>query len=262
MVEFCLVITSYLYPALSQNLEKTYWAIAQGILGTETVAGNGWKAVTNAFEHPICNFAFCDDVEALDTEGLTQLANAHPFFNVYVIRYGEGNGAYVELDRAGFVRVYSLALMVGSKPATGEPGKLRYAPTAMERLRIAEFMMWQFFSTQTGNVRDRIAQATVRSAELQLYELERPDIRERPVGAVMLHRTGGVLGLYNLCVSVPYRSKGLGSSIVIAVELLSTQESVILELQCDPSLIEWYQALGLEQVGAVDVYGLQKSHRH
>jgi hypothetical protein len=151
--------------------------------------------------------------------------------------------------------------MTNSNPKEGTAGKLKVAPTAMDRQRVADFMMWQFFHTQSANVRERIAQATVRCPDLQLYELERPDIRERPVGAVMLHRTSGVLGLYNLCVSVPYRSRGLGSSIVLAVELLSMQESVILELQCDPSLIDWYQALGLEQVGAVDVYGLQKSHR-
>ncbi len=260
-MELRFVISTDLYPALSQNLEKTYWSIAKGILGTENVTGTGWKAVTNAFEHPICNFAFCEDGKKIDTEALVKLAGARPFFNVYVIRYGTGEGAYVDLDRAGFVRVYSLAVMTNAKAGTGAAGKLRFAPTAMDRHRLADFMMWQFFSTQSANIRDRIAQATVRSAELQLYDLERPDIRERPVAAVMLHRTDSVLGLYNLCVSVPYRSRGFGSSIVFAVEQLAMQERVILELQCDPALIDWYQALGLEQVGAVDVYGLQKSHR-
>jgi len=247
--------------SLTKNLIGTYMAIAKGISGTESISGNGWTGVINAFAHPICNFAICDNTDDLDAPELAKYARSRHFFNVYVARYDDHHRANVRLDRAGFQRVYALAQMSCSKSPVGTQGILRLAPTAMDRKRVADFMISQFFSTQTASVRDKIAQATVQASELELYHLVADQIRERPVAAVMLHRTQGVLGLYNLCVSMPYRSQGLGSSLVFAVELLSVQERVILGLQCDPSLAAWYETLGMEQVGTVDVYGLQKGPR-
>lgn len=247
---------------LARNLEQTYFAIATGIPGSETVLGKGWKGIINSFPHPICNFGLCHDVESFEPKGLLELASDRPHFSVYACRFGDERGTENQLGRAGFSKLFSLSIMACGEAAKPDAAVLREALAIQDRRRTAEFMIWQFFSTQSPEVREKITSATVQSQKLQLYELVAPQIRERPAAAVMLHRTQSVLGLYNLCVGQPFRSRGIGTSIIYAVQQMSVQERVILGLQCDPVLTPWYRALGMVHVGDVDIYGLQKASRN
>jgi hypothetical protein len=243
---------------LSNNLSETYCAIAQGVPRTEFVDGVGWKAASNGFPHPICNFAVCDDRDDLDARSLATLASRKPFFNAYVCHFGDQDLADSALERQGMTRVYAMAIMAFQGPPAGVVRGLTRAETPLDRKRIADFMMWQFFSTQTPDIRETIAFATVDSSRLELYDLAGVEFRVRPVAAVMLHRTEGVLGLYNLCVGMAYRRKGFGVNVVRSVQLMSDKEHVIVGLQCDPLLVPWYESLGFREVGRVDVYTLRK----
>ncbi|HEY3783501.1 MAG TPA: hypothetical protein VGL56_20650 [Fimbriimonadaceae bacterium] len=244
---------------LADNLGKTYLSIAGGLPSTEFIKSEGWVAAVNPFAHPICNFAICEDCADLDIKELRRLASGRPFFNVYVNHFAEEDGAHETLEEKGLVRLYRLDQMARTReePA-GRPCELAEAFGVQDRKRISDFMCWQFFSTQTPAIRDKISAATLSAPQLKLYETQAVEIRSRPAAAVMLHRTPGVLGLYNLCVAVPLRKRGYGSMVVHAVEILGIQESVIVGLQCDPGLSHWYVGLGLEKVGSVDVYAFKK----
>ena len=65
-----------------------------------------------------------------------------------------------------------------------------------------------------------------------------------------------VLGLYNLCVHPGFRGLGWGTSIVQATLSLAYRMGIPVTLQCEPKLVPWYEHLGFEAVGSVDVYDL------
>lgn len=254
-MEYGFVMEPSTLESLTTNLSETYLAIAEGLPGTCVHEGKGFRAATNPFEHPICNFAVCDDSPEVDAESLRSLAAGKPHFNVYVVHgSGERAGEQALLD-AGFSVLHGLAEMACEEVNDGPQIDLREALLLADRMRVAEFMSWQFFSTQTDAVRTRIAGASASGRALKLFEAVDVKIRQKPFAAVMLHPTAGALGLYNLCVSMPYRSRGIGSRIVRSAQSEAQRTGKVLVLQCDARLEGWYARLGLRRVGDVTVYG-------
>jgi hypothetical protein len=256
MVEHSPVISANEFKLLRSNLARTYIGIAQGIPGTEIVSSNGFEAAINEFAHPICNFVVCEDSDALDLHQLRQLSVSRKYLNVYVPHFKADDFAHRTLESGGFRRLYTLMQMMWSGEAISGDS-LALVETEERRQEVAEFMADQFFSAQAAEIRDRIALATQHAPEFELYEILAQASPET-VGAVLLHPTEGVLGLYNLCVAYGARSKGFGSTIVADVKAIASHRGRLLGLQCDPKLQRWYQHLGLVRVGSIDVYGFDR----
>lgn len=258
MVEHSSISPESELEPLARNLSETYLAIASGVPGTTIENHGDWQAATNQFAHPICNFAVMSSGAPAPVAELKALSNERKFFNIYLPRSEQENPTGEQLMRSGFRKLYVLHQMVGRSPSASDSAVLKEAIALQEREKLAEFMALQFFGSQSPAVRRQIMYASLSSPELKLYELMDVSIRQRPIGAVMLHRTPGVLGLYNLCVAPAYRGQGRGSSIVNAVLLQAGTEHVIVGLQCDPALCAWYEQLGLHRVGFVDVFGSER----
>jgi len=244
--------------ALADNLAKTYLAIAHGLPATKSVSGNGFFGVINPFEHPICNFAICSNSDAIEGDKLYDLAKERKHFNVYVCHPVQSSSADPTLLASGFAKRYALSQMAGKMGSPGPTIDLRAAPLKADRLKLAQFMALQFFSGQPQHIQDMIAKSSAEPSELSLFEAVSHEVRRGPLGAVMLHRTPNVMGLYNLCVALPYRSRGFGAAIVRSVQKMALDLGFTVGLQCDSQLENWYAQFGMERAGIVSVFGLER----
>lgn len=232
----------------ARNIERTYLAIGRRTPGARTVCGAGWVCCLSELDHPICNFGIVRADAEFDADGLRRLIAEKKAFNLYSFR----SLPAVVLDRVrgmGFVPTYRLLQLFKSGPLEGLTAELEEAE-GQERLRVAEFMVRQFFFRQSRVVRQNISQATAE-CELPLYWSKS---QGQTVGAVMLCPETGVLGLYNLCIDPDMRSRGLGSATVRAILRVSSQYERPVVLQCDAVLESWYGGLGFSKLGTVEVF--------
>lgn len=203
-----------------------------------------WRAAGD-FPHAGCNFAVGIDWSLEEAEACSLDAAPHPCFQLYELACSRGSEA--ALQASGWVRSYSLASLVG-EPTTSGYACLRLAETVQERRAVAEFMAVQFLSGQPERTRQVIASATAADECFRLLTLGSDGLME---GAVMLHESGGCIGLYNLCVAVSCRGQGVGRRIVDAVLELA---ELPVSLQCEPRLAGWYAESGFQNVGNVDAF--------
>jgi len=149
--------------------------------------------------------------------------------------------------RSGFLYRHRLAMLAweGSRPEAF--ATLR---EASNREETAQFMVGQFFRASAVEMKAAIVASTVHSGH-NLWYVGAGGVA---VGAVMTVATPGVIGLYNLCVDSAHRGLGTGSAIVRAVQAVAAVENRIVALQCDESLVGWYERLGFTRLGEVETW--------
>jgi hypothetical protein len=237
----------------NSNLAQTYVSLGKGVEGTRYLDGPGYQACVGDVPHPICNFALSNNWTDDSVKRLTREADpVHPF-NLYVLPSDRPLHLFLSWQSLGYVHTYSLSCM-RLEPLLKPPSpELQKAVTAAEKDEISRFMATQFFGYQTAEIRSIIADATAEGEGLELFGLrEGPDL----IAAVMLHRTVGCVGLYNLCVKPERRKEGLGGSVVGWVSKLAAAENAFVTLQCDPKLERWYERLGFDRYGNLEVYSV------
>jgi ribosomal protein S18 acetylase RimI-like enzyme len=233
----------------AENLSQTYLALGRSAEGATTWAERGFTACTGSMEHPICNFAVAKELDGGICARLRQLASQRRCFSLYALPHLESESL---LEGDGFALSHKLKVFVGENVIPHEQ-LLTEAKTHHERLKLADFMMGQFFHKQPTAFRRGIAEATSRATSLRLLSVEG---NGRVAGAVMLSEHAGALGIYNLCVSTAFRRRGWGAAIVGSAARLAAQKGLRLTLQCEPNLAAWYETLGFREVGSVSVFGL------
>lgn len=232
----------------ARNIERTYLAIGRRTPGARTVCGEGWVCCLSDLDHPICNFGVVRSDSEFDADGLRRLIADKKAFNLYSFRSLPAD----DLDRVrgmGFAPTYRLLQLFRAGALEGPAAELAEAE-GQERMRVAEFMVRQFFFRQSRAIRQNISQATAE-CELPLYW---SNWQGQTVGAVMLCPEAGVLGLYNLCIDPDMRSRGLGSATVRAILRVASQYERPVVLQCDAVLESWYGGLGFSKLGTVEVF--------
>jgi ribosomal protein S18 acetylase RimI-like enzyme len=124
-----------------------------------------------------------------------------------------------------------------------------------DRRVIARFMAQQFFKNLSRETREQIASATESAVDLELLSFRNVG-GNRIVGALMLSRTPGVLGLYNLCVDQGDRDRGIGRRMVRHVVTLAALEGRLVTLQCDATLVPWYRDQGFRELTELHVWSV------
>lgn len=240
------------------NLAETYQALGFATQCAQALEGAGFVGCTGAFPHPICNFAIVSSGSRASVNELRAAAEGHPGFHIYVsTAVGSPAGGRM-LIGAGFKLVHRLVQMASMPGGEPVPLPLQAADLLEPRRRIARFMMVQFFSRHPGWIRDRVCEATAAAQGLDLYATQQG--REL-IGAVMLRPNPQSIGLYNLCVAAMERGRGFGSEIVKMVQRHATVSQLPVILQCNQELEPWYERLGFQQVGSVDVFAPASSTR-
>jgi ribosomal protein S18 acetylase RimI-like enzyme len=249
------MIGSHTGLAASQNLAHTYFELGRATPGAYVSNEEGFDVCVGPFEHPICNFAANLRLDPWSTRRLAEFALRRRAFHVYSLPTDRPTHRDELLQRVGFRPTYRLCQMVCEPTIATEPADLTPVTEPGERLKVTEFMVGQFFSRQPYGFRRQVAEATAAASALDLFTLE---VRSKTAGAVMVSRSEGMLGIYNLCVSTEHQSRGWGASVVAAILARAASLTLAVTLQCEPKLESWYAKLGFRTIGVVDVYGLPK----
>lgn len=199
------------------------------------------------FAHPLCNFAV-----VLTPGGLAlakQAAEGRPHFMTYVF------DPDIQPNALDFRISQELILMRVDDPSPGPP--LERIEGNRERMLLGRFMASQFFAGHRPDLRERIAEANARAAGLEFYGFHH-EADHNLVGAATLHDAGGVVGIYNVCVAAASRHRGLGSTIVERLIGEAGRRGKSAVLQCDGSLVGWYQQFGFCESGILRVWSARE----
>ena len=116
----------------------------------------------------------------------------------------------------------------------------------------------QFFGRRSPQFRRRLVDATANATELDLHGVRS---NGQLLAALMLVEDPKILGLFNLCVKPLEQGRGIGSGVVAEAQRIAYESQRALALQCDESLVAWYEKLGFCKSGVVDVYVLPDDRR-
>lgn len=236
------------------NALATYLGLVGAVDGSVVTRPRGFTLVRGPGPFSFCNFAagFERDGDVLDD--LVENAEDCFGFYVFVMTGDEPSDLAVRLEGRGFERRHTLVGMHSdAAPVPDLPGA-RVVTTQPERRKVAGFMAQQFFWRMPREARDAIAAATAASPHA-IWSVGDPGA---PEAAVMLVEDGAAVGLFNLCVRPELRRKGLGASVVRAVQAAAASAGKPVVLQCEPELEPWYGALGFETVGTVEAFTLSQ----
>lgn len=219
-----------------ENIAYTYGTLAHQVPHTTVEWAADCVSACGSFPHPICNFLMRLGDRPVEPP-------QHPKSCFQLFAFSEATG---QLAPMGFRLSYDLAMMEQRQRPNVPPASLTLAERPESRQRIAQFMIDLFFESSGSSFRQVVRNATMAADELAILSL---DHKGKSEGAVLLARTTGILGVFNLCVRSEVRGRGLGSQILSACSDIAQQENRRLVLQCDSKLIPFYQANGFLQVG-------------
>lgn len=239
-----------LSPEEGVNLEATYLAIGGASPDSRVEHREGYSVCLGQLDHPIGNFAIVRRLTPFTASELAAAAKSRTSFNVYVPSGPSSAQTARALRAAGFRPSYRLSAMRCAQSPRKSDCALLVADTDLDRLRVAHFMVKQFFPKQDAAVRAHIAQATA-DCGLELCEILRYGTM---IGATMISRTGGLFGIYNLCIEKEKRGRGLGSDALARLLDQAASERLDAVLQADPALEPWYLNRGFSLTGGVEVY--------
>lgn len=161
------------------------------------------------------------------------------------------------LAHLGFQPRNSLVQMARLPQSPQDGTELVPANSFHARSSIANFMAHQFFWRLAPSIREAVGVATT-VAPVELYALRESS---RLVGACMLSRQAGSLGLYNVCVDGSCRRQGYGRQLVEFCCRRADAENLPLVLQCDLTLAPWYASTGFSRCGQMLAYKLNLSNQ-
>lgn len=233
------------------NLVFTYRSLVEAVPNSSVHSIDGGILASGPIRHPICNFAL---VTSLDDQKISSLADLDcgNWFHLYYVSEDS-----VRPEICGFQPAYHLTLM--SAPAVPNQAyeNLTKAENS-ERKEVARFMANQFFGRSGQSTMELVSSATASGCGLDLYGIKSTGLISRLFIAAMLTQTEGVTGLYNLCVDNSQRGKGHGKKMVERIIAQASVRQKRTVLQCDSSLVNWYETLGFEPVGTLHAWYLSE----
>lgn len=244
------------------NLRETYLSLGRHVRGAQLYDQVGITGVTSSFDHAIGNFGVAMGGDRTAAFEAWRLARDHESYLVYV---GQSEPEFVPdavFCERGFRPVHRQCILVQSAEdfeRTSDPLCVLPVEGRENREAVADFVSRQFFSQVSPVVRDEVARVITRAESLDLFGTWDPLTHKtfRNIqGAYSICDTE-MLGLYNLCVDVRLRGQGVGSFMVR--KLLESRSGRQICLQCDESLLSWYQQFGLQQVGWLGIYSLRRA---
>jgi GNAT superfamily N-acetyltransferase len=239
----------------------TYVELAKGLPGVTLTRGKGCIVCSGPSNLSFSNFAGLFDYPSLEAaseilelvRGAGEPGETSPI-SLFAMPGDHPLHLHALFDSWGFHPRYELAQM-GWRP--GEPYWAQVegpcmvlASTPDHRLKAAGFMTEQFFPLGKSEVKRSVIQATLASPH-DLYTISSGG---EIIAAVMLSRCEQGVGLYNLCVRVGWRRRGLGRRLVALCQEEAVSAGLPLTLQCHYDLALWYEASGFRLLGSLLSY--------
>ncbi len=238
--------------AIRLNVCETYLAL--GGLAPEAMVEkrpDRWQCLS-PFCHPIANFAAHFDISDMGVAQIAAIAKGVPHFRAYVTPGDSPRNLGELLEARGLSAKYRLTGMEATVYATSAPTVLCRALDGDSIRETARFMVDTFFWRSPESLRKPLVQLLKKSAANghEFYFAGSDSIE----AAATLSITGGIAGLYNLCVRPDCRSKGIGSDMVRQLSNICLQRAHRLVLQCDGALAPWYGGLGFSEGAQLVAY--------
>lgn len=242
-----------------ENVIETYVSLARSAPTVQVQRLPEFTICTAPIALSFCNFAIGLKLTESKNDPalglLVQSARQNAAFRVFVVPGDEPESIGTLLGRAGFAVQHRLSQLALREPPDAFAVRLEEAHSLEERRQVARFMVAQFFREQVGNIRERVELSTAKSPHRLLSVRKSRTI----VGAAMLSETRGVLGLYNLCVDKPLRSKGVGTAILADCCRLAAQSNAFITLQADTQLSGFYTRRGASILGEIKSFALDSN---
>lgn len=230
----------------------TYLGLVEPINGAVISKPAGFTLVRGPGAFSFCNFAAEFDAENSKdaVAALIEQSGECAGFYVFVMTGDKPEDLSETLLAEGFELRQELTSMVWEPVECQAGPSLDRVTDQNDRSFVTKFMCEQFFARLPIEAREAIAAATAASRN-QIFKIGES---ETPQAAVMLVPGSGSIGLYNLCVRPGLRGQGIGKSVVESIKSGAAQNGIKVVLQCDRSLVPWYQGLGFQTVGSVRAY--------
>jgi ribosomal protein S18 acetylase RimI-like enzyme len=226
------------------NMVETYFALAKSAQGACRFEDEGIIGCRSESDHPAANFSI---IARPNLPAITRLASSASGTS-YVVPTDQ-TGSVLEMMRgAGFVAGPALSLMFLRNPSGGVDLDLETVTGFSARYEHTMFLANQFFSTAGDSFCEGISSMTALADQCELLRLPG---RVGPSAGAMLCQTGAVLGLYNISVAPEIRGKGLGANLVRSLVGIAASRKCTATLQCNDSLVPWYERLGFRKYGEV-----------
>ena len=223
---------------------ETYFALAKSASGFCRFEDEGIIGCRSMSSHPAANFSV---VARPNLPAITRLSQMGSH-TAYVVPTDQ-SGSVVEMMRgAGFSTGNSLSLMFQRNPGGGVDLDLETVTGFSARYDHTKFLASQFFSTASSSFCDGISTMTALAEKCELIRLTG---KNGVTAGAMLFQTGAILGLYNITVAPESRSQGLGGNLVRSLVGVAASRRCTATLQCNESLVPWYERLGFRKYGAV-----------
>jgi hypothetical protein len=234
------------------NMRHTYSCIAKAAPDIELLENKGFVAFRSPLRHPVSNFAIGEFSQPQVMAQLREWIEKRPIYHLYSLVSNSNADTSVSLLSYGFRQSNELITMAAPQMRGSSRVKIRWTVSPTDRLEASKFMADQFFARQTPDVRSVIAHSACGSG-LPIGWLESDQGR---IGAFMSCLWSECLGIYNFCIDRKWRGVGMGKESLAALRDFAGKSEIPLILQCDATLVGWYQSCGLEIVGHVDIWEL------
>lgn len=228
-----------------QNLIDTYLTLARQVPHSAVTQARTYAYSVSPKESRFSNFGIATAIDRDTALHMAMLTRQRPVFPVFALT----DQVASELLSVQLGESYEMVQFERAARRSSCEIDLDECYSIESRRRAADFMMEQFFRSQSASFREELSLATANAPGFRLFtRLDRNELE----AAVLIRESGDLAGLYNLCVAGDRRKRGTGSRIV---EWVAATIGKPLVLQCGVRLEPWYRSLGFEETGRIRVFG-------
>ena len=223
---------------------ETYLSLARSAEGARHFEDDGIVGVQATSNHPAANFSI---VARPNIHSVTRLFQTSPH-SAYVLPTDQSHSVVEMMKKAGFQQGSTLNLMFMRNPIGGINLDLETVKGFSARYDHTMFLAKQFFSAANASFCEGIATLTAAAETCELLALGG---KTGTIAGAMLVQTSNTLGLYNISVAPENRHAGLGSDLVRSLVAIAASRNCTATLQCNDSLVPWYERLGFRKYAEV-----------
>ncbi len=226
------------------NMAETYFALARSAAGSCRFEDEGIIGCRSELDHPAANFAIVARPTLGSIVGLFQNGPR----TAYVMPTDQSGSVIQMMRGSGFKEGSPLSLLFMRRPEGGVDLDLETVTGFSDRYDHTMFLARQFFSSSGGSFCNDISTMTAHAERCELLRLSG---KLGSIAGAMVVQTGNSLGLYNITVSPENRHSGLGSELVRSLVGIAASRGCTATLQCNDSLVPWYERLGFRKYGEI-----------
>jgi ribosomal protein S18 acetylase RimI-like enzyme len=223
---------------------ETYFALAKSAPGACRFEDDGIIGCRSELNHPAANLSIVARPNLPAINRLAKMAS----HTSYVIPTDQIGSVIQMMTAAGFSARSSMSLLFMRDPVGGVNLDVETVSGFSARYDHTMFLANQFFATASANFCEGISSMTALADHCELLKL--PGKIGTAAGA-MLFQTDSTLGFYNIAVAPERRGNGLGAELVRSMIGIAASRKCTATLQCNDSLVPWYERLGFRKYGEI-----------